>query len=326
MLRLPPFQYRAPRSLDEAAQMLSQEGERAMLVAGGTDLFPNMKRRQFTPPVLIGLRAIPTLKSIHGSAEQGLRIGSGVTLTKLAEHPLLLEHYPALAAAADSVSTPQLRNVGTIGGNLFLDTRCNYYNQTEFWRQSIGYCMKKDGDVCLVAPGSPRCWAISSADSAPVLVSLNAQARLVSVRGERLIPVRKLFRDDGMHPYTKAPDEILSEIILPPADGWRSVYLKLRRRGSFDFPILGIAVALRTAGDGTVADARITLGAVASYPVEATEAASLLLRHRLTPEIIHEVATLAAKRAKPLDNADLTINYRKQVTPIYIRRALNSLV
>ena len=326
MLRLPPFQYRAPRSLDEAAQMLSQEGERAMLVAGGTDLFPNMKRRQFTPPVLIGLRAIPTLKSIHGSAEQGLRIGSGVTLTRLAEHPLLLEHYPALAAAAGSVSTPQLRNVGTIGGNLFLDTRCNYYNQTEFWRQSIGYCMKKDGDVCLVAPGSPRCWAISSADSAPVLVSLNAQARLVSVRGERLIPVRKLFRDDGMHPYTKAPDEILSEIILPPADGWRSVYLKLRRRGSFDFPILGIAVALRTAGDGTVADARITLGAVASYPIEATEAASLLLRHRLTPEIIHEVATLAAKRAKPLDNADLTINYRKQVTPIYIRRALNSLV
>ena len=285
-----------------------------------------MKRRQFTPPVLIGLRAIPTLKSIYGSAEQGLRIGSGVTLTRLAEHPLLLEHYPALAAAAGSVSTPQLRNVGTIGGNLFLDTRCNYYNQTEFWRQSIGYCMKKDGDVCLVAPGSPRCWAISSADSAPVLVSLNAQARLVSVRGERLIPVRKLFRDDGMHPYTKAPDEILSEIILPPADGWRSVYLKLRRRGSFDFPILGIAVALRTAGDGTVADARITLGAVASYPVEATEAASLLLRHRLTPEIIHEVATLAAKRAKPLDNADLTINYRKQVTPIYIRRALNSLV
>ena len=326
MLRLPPFQYRAPHSLAEAAQMLSQEGERAMLVAGGTDLFPNMKRRQFTPPVLIGLRGIPSLKSIDGSSEQGLRIGSGVTLTTLAEHPLVLEHYPALATAAGSVSTPQLRNVGTIGGNLFLDTRCNYYNQTEFWRQSIGYCMKKDGDVCLVAPGSPRCWAISSADSAPVLVSLNAQARLVSVRGERLIPVRKLFRDDGMHPYTKAPDEILSEIILPPADGWRSVYLKLRRRGSFDFPILGIAVALRTAGDGTVADARITLGAVASYPVEATEAASLLLRHRLTPEIIHEVATLAAKRAKPLDNADLTINYRKQVTPIYIRRALNSLV
>lgn len=306
--------------------MLSREGERAMLVAGGTDLFPNMKRRQFTPQVLIGLRGISTLKSIHGSAEQGMRIGSGVTLTTLAEHPLVLEHYPALATAAGSVSTPQLRNVGTIGGNLFLDTRCNYYNQTEFWRQSIGYCMKKDGDICLVAPGSPRCWAISSADTAPVLVSLNAQARLVSVRGERLVAVGKLFRDDGMHPYTRASDEILSEIILPPADGWRSVYLKLRRRGSFDFPILGVAVALRTDADGKVEDARITLGAVASYPVEATEAAALLIGQRLTSEIIHEAATLAAKRAKPLDNADLTINYRKQVTPIYIRRALSSLV
>src|SRR5581483_5527480 len=129
--------------------------------------------------------------------------------------------YEALAMAAGSVSTPQLRNVGTIGGNLLLDTRCNYYNQTEFWRHSIGYCMKRDGDICLVAPGSPRCWAISSADTAPVLVSLGGRARLVSVRGERVVDVRELFRDDGMHPYTKEADEILSEIILPPSDGWR---------------------------------------------------------------------------------------------------------
>src|SRR6266568_5527341 len=326
MLRLPPFRYLAPGTIEQATQMLAQEGEQAMLVAGGTDLYPNMKHRQFTPPVLIGLRGIVALKHISGSPEQGMRVGAGVTLTTLANHPAFIEHYAALATASGSVSTPQLRNMGTIGGNLLLDTRCNYYNQTEFWRHSIDYCMKKDGDICLVAPGSPRCWAISSADTAPVLVSLDAQVRLVSVRGERLVAVRKLFRDDGMYPYTRASDEILSEIILPPADGWRSVYLKLRRRGSFDFPILGVAIALRFADDGTVAGARITLGAVASHPVEATEAASLLLRHRLTPEIIHEVATLAAKRAKPLDNADLTINYRKQVTPIYIRRALSSLV
>jgi len=214
--------------------------------------------------------------------------------------------------------------MGTIGGNLLLDTRCNYYNQTEFWRHSIDYCMKKDGDVCLVAPGSPRCWAISSADTAPVLVSLDAQVRLVSVRGERVLPVRELFRDDGMNPYTRLGDEILTEIILPPADDWRSVYLKLRRRGSFDFPILGVAIALRFADDGTVAGARITLGAVASHPVEATAAAQLMLGQRLTPELITEVATLAAKLSKPLDNADLTINYRKQVTPVYIRRALTS--
>src|SRR5205823_8050818 len=282
MLRLPPFRYLAPNTIEQAANMLAQESEQAMLVAGGTDLYPNMKRRQFTPPVLIGLRAIPALHSISGSPEQGMRVGAGVTLSTLAAHAFILQHYPALATAARSVSTPQLRNVGTIGGNLLLDTRCNYYNQTEFWRNSIGYCMKKDGDICLVAPGSPRCWAISSADTAPVLVSLNAQARLISVRGERVIPVRELFRDDGMRPYTKAFDEILSEILLPPADGWRSVYVKLRRRGAFDFPILGVAVALRQHEDGTIADARITLGAVASYPVEAVEAVAMLKGQRLT--------------------------------------------
>jgi 4-hydroxybenzoyl-CoA reductase subunit beta len=326
MLRLPPFRYLAPNTLEQAAYMLAQEGEQAMLVAGGTDLYPNMKRRQFTPPVLIGLRGIADLKHISGSPQQGMRIGAGVTLTTLASHPFITEHYASLATAAGSVSTPQLRNMGTIGGNLLLDTRCNYYNQTEFWRHSIDYCMKKDGDVCLVAPGSPRCWAISSADTAPVLVSLDAQVRLVSVRGDRVMPVRELFRDDGIHPYTRANDEILSEIILPPADGWRSVYLKLRRRGSFDFPILGVAAALRFAGDGTVSDARLTLGAVASHPVEATDAVKLLLGHHLTSELIAEVATLASKRSKPLDNADLTINYRKQVTPVYIRRALASFV
>src|SRR5205807_5847478 len=151
MLRLPPFRYLSPRTLSEAARMLAQEGEQAMLVAGGTDLYPNMKRRQFTPPVLIGLRGIASLKGIGGSPEQGLQVGAGTTLTMLAEHPAIQQHYAALATAAASVSTPQLRNAGTIGGNLLLDTRCNYYNQTEFWRQSIGYCMKKDGDICLVA-------------------------------------------------------------------------------------------------------------------------------------------------------------------------------
>ena len=326
MLRLPPFRYLGPHRLNEAVEMLAQEGEQAMLVAGGTDLYPNMKRRQFTPPVLIGLRAMPELKGISGSPEQGMRLGASVTLSTLANHPVIQQYYPALATAAGSVSTPQLRNVGTLGGNLLLDTRCNYYNQTEFWRHSIGYCMKKDGDVCLVAPGSPRCWAISSADTAPVLVSLDAQVRLVSTRGDRVLPVRDLFRDDGMNPYTKARDEILTEILLPPADGWRSVYLKLRRRGSFDFPILGVVAALRFVDDGTVADARITLGAVASHPIEATEAAAQLVGQSLTPQVIDVVAAAAAKRSKPLDNADLTINYRKQVTPVFVRRALSQLV
>src|SRR2546430_4869873 len=250
MLRLPPFRYLAPGTIEQAMYMLAQEGEQAILVAGGTDLYPNMKRRQFTPPLLIGLRGIGALKHISGSPEQGMRVGAGVTLTTLANHPVFIEHYTALATASGSVSTPQLRNMGTIGGNVLLDTRCNYYNQTEFWRHSIDYCMKKDGDICLVAPGSPRCWAISSADTAPVLVSLDAQVRLVSVRGERIIPVRELFRDDGMNPYTREADEILSEILLPPAAGRRSNYVKLRRRRSLDLYILEGAAAQGENADG----------------------------------------------------------------------------
>lgn len=322
MLRLPPFRYITPRSVDEAVRLLADYGDRAMPVAGGTDLFPNMKRRQMTPEVLIGLRGLRELRGITGDAAAGLAIGALTTLTATASHPLIRQFYPALAQAAGLVSAPQLRNVGTLGGNLCVDTRCNYYNQTEFWRASIGYCMKRDGDICLVAPGSPRCWAIASSDCAPVLISLGANVRLVSPRGERIIPVAALYQDDGIAYLAKAQDEVLAEVLLPPADGWRSVYRKLRRRGAFDFPILGVAVALRMAEDGTVHDARIVLGAVASHPVEANEAAQRLIGRRLTPELIAEVADLAARPSKPLDNADLTISYRKQMTPVYVRRAL----
>jgi 4-hydroxybenzoyl-CoA reductase subunit beta len=325
MLRLPPFRYVAPRALDEAARLLSDHGERAMLVAGGTDLYPNMKRRQFTPEVLVGLRGLRGLRGIAGDPGRGMTIGAMATLTEVASHPAIRSYYSALAQAAGLVSAPQLRNVGTLGGNLCVDTRCNYYNQTEFWRHSIGYCMKKDGDICLVAPGSPRCWAVSSSDCAPALISLGASARLVGPRGERVIPVAALYRDDGIEYMAKQRDEILAEVLLPPADDWRSVYRKLRRRGSFDFPILGVAAALRQEDDGTVREARITLGAVASHPVEAAEAARMLAGQRLTPELIAAAAAAAARWAKPLDNTDLTINYRKQMAPVYVRRALEEI-
>src|SRR6266849_9717202 len=217
MMRLPRFRYWMPKTAAEAVRIKEQCGPEGAYVAGGTDLYPNMKRRQQTPKEVVGLSRVRGLAKMR-FGENGVSVGASVALSVVESDPRIRRHYPALAHAITEISTPPLRNMGTLGGNLLLDTRCNYYDQTEFWRQSIGYCLKKDGGICLVAPGSPRCWAISSADTAPVLVSLNALARLVSVRGERLLPVRKLFRDDGMQPYTKEPDEILSEIILPPAD------------------------------------------------------------------------------------------------------------
>ncbi|MBI3827812.1 MAG: FAD binding domain-containing protein [Candidatus Rokubacteria bacterium] len=324
MMRLPPFLYVSPRTVAEAAKAVAEAGPGGMLVAGGTDLYPNMKRRQFEPTTLVGLAAVRELRGVRGSAREGVTLGATTILSAVATHPDLLRHYPALATAAGLVSSPQLRNMGTLGGNVCVDTRCNYYNQPYPWRKAVGFCMKKDGDICLVAPGSRRCWAVSSSDTAPVLWSLGARVRLVSASGERTIPIDALFRDDGIEYLAKRPDEILTEIVLPPAEGWASTYLKLRRRGSFDFPELGVAVALRLE-DATVAQARIVLGAVASQPRPATKAARALVGQRLTPDVIAHVADLAAGPARPLDNTDFTHPYRKKMTRVFVARALGRL-
>jgi len=328
MMRLPPFTYRPARTLDDAVKSMGDAGPDAMLVAGGTDLYPNMKRRQFEPKVLVGLTAIRELREVRGHARDGITLGAGMTLAAVARQPEVRASFPGLATAAGLVSSPQLRNTGTIGGNVCVDTRCNYYNQSYHWRKAIGFCMKKDGDVCLVAPGSPRCWAVSSSDTAPVLWSLGARARLVGPGGERTLPVEALFQDDGIEYLSKRRDEVLTEFMLPPADGWRSAYLKLRRRGSFDFPVLGVAVALRLDDEdsrGAVREARIVLGAVASQPRPAPEAAAVLIGERLTPASIERAADLAARPSKPLDNTDFTHPYRKRMTRVFVRRALRRL-
>jgi 4-hydroxybenzoyl-CoA reductase subunit beta len=324
MIRLPAFEYFAPRTIADAVKHVADVGPDAMLVAGGTDLFPNMKRGQFEPKVLIGLRGIRELSGISGDAERGVMIGAATTLSAVAAHPGLARRYPALATAAGLVSSPQLRNAGTLGGNVCVDTRCNYYNQSYEWRKAVGFCMKKDGDICLVAPGSDRCWAVSSSDTAPVLMALGASARLAGPSGERTIPVSALYRDDGIAYLAKRPDEILTALTLPPADGWDSVYLKLRRRGSFDFPVLGVAVALRRERD-VVREARVVLGAVASMPREAPAAAAALVGERLTSDTITRAAEAAAGPAKPLDNTDFTHPYRKRLVRVYVARALARL-
>ena len=324
MIRLPSFTYVVPRTVEDAARLMAEHGREAMLVAGGTDLYPNMKRRQFEPKVLVGLRGIQALRGVRGSASSGWTIGAGTTLSAVAAHPDIARDFPALATAAGLVSSPQLRNMGTIGGNVCVDTRCNYYNQSYEWRKAIGFCMKKDGDICLVAPGSSRCWAVSSSDTAPVLWALGARLRLVGAGGERTVPMAALYRDDGIEYLAKQPDEVVADILLPPAKGWRSAYLKLRRRGSFDFPVLGVAVALRMEGE-IVRDARIVLGAVASLPRPAEKAAAALVGQRLTRDLIARVADLAAGPAKPLDNTDFTHPYRKKVTRVFVARAIAAI-
>jgi 4-hydroxybenzoyl-CoA reductase subunit beta len=322
MMRLPAFRYRAARTIADAAAWLAESPAETMLIAGGTDVLPKMKRRQQTPTTLIGLRGIRELADIRNG--NGFTIGAGVTLSNLLAHPAMRASYPGLFHAIAQIATPHLRNMGTIGGNLCLDTRCTYYDQTYEWRKAIDFCLKKDGERCWVATSSPKCLAVSSTDTAPVLLALGASVTLVSSLGERVIPVGDLFANDGMHYLTRRPDEILTTITLPSAEGWRSAYWKLRRRGSFDFPVAAAASAAKLDGLDVV-DVRIVLGAVASRPVECHAAATVLKGQRLTDQRIADAAAVASEVAKPMDNTDYELVWRKSMVRTLVSHALHEI-
>jgi 4-hydroxybenzoyl-CoA reductase subunit beta len=326
LLRLPEFHYVKPKTLKQAVRLLAEYGPEAMAVAGGTDLYPKMKRGQFTPRYVVSLRFLPELKGVRRRRQEGIWIGAGETLTALSGDRRLQELFPALTHAAASVSTPPLRNMGTVGGNLFVDPRCNYYDQTFFWREAAGFCLKKDGEICLVAPKSKKCLAVFSSDTAPVLCCLGAQAVLVGPQGERRLPLEELYQDDGIHFVKKGADEILRGILIPHAAfGSRNIYSKLRRRGSFDFPLLGVAAALTLDKEGTCRSAKIVLTAVSSAPKVVDETARLLTGKKLDQAAVEEAAEIAARYSHPVDNADMDYWYRKRMTKVYVKRALAQL-
>jgi 4-hydroxybenzoyl-CoA reductase subunit beta len=315
MMRLPWFEHHAPGTVAEAARILAGEGPNAMLIAGGTDLLPNMKRRQMAPKVLVSLRKIESLKG------NGASLGAGLTLTEIGDNKSLPS---GLRQAARQVATVHLRNMGTLGGNLCLDTRCNYYNQNYEWRKAIDFCLKKDGAICWVATASKRCVAASSTDCAPALMALSAKVNLVSNHGEREVALEDLYNNDGIDYLTRQADEIVTEIRIPETSQ-RSTYWKLRRRGAFDFPVLGVGAGVKLASDGTVEAARIALGAVASRPFLVGKAGEFLLDKKLTDEVIEEASRIVASRAKPMDNADLDLYWRKEVTAEFVSYALKEI-
>lgn len=324
MMRLPLFEFRAPSTLEEAARILDGEGAGAMPLAGGTDLLPNMKRRQQVPRTLMSLRYIEDLNRVRMD-DSAWRLGACVTLADVAADPRFRNGLTALAQAASLVATPQIRNMATLGGNLCLDTRCNYYDQNYEWRKAIDFCLKKDGDTCWVAPGSPKCMAVSSTDAAPALIALGARVRLVSRTEEREVLLADLYNNDGLDYIKRKPNEILTEVLLESLHGWKSTYWKLRRRGSFDFPVLSVAAAARISDNGVVEDARIVIGSAASRPLVAAEASKTLAGRPLNADSIAEAAVLAARIAKPLDNTDFDMSWRKKVTGEFVSYALREL-
>lgn len=326
MLRLPEFTYHLPRTLPEALDLLGAHVGAVMPIAGGTDLMPNMKHRLFTPPHLVSLRGLPELHGVEVS-DGVLSIGAAETLATVSRHPLVLRHAPALARAAGLVAGPQLRNMGTIGGNLCLDTRCTYYNQTEFWRGALGYCLKKDGSVCHVTKVGKKCVAAHSADTPPALMVLGATAILASAAGEREVAVSDFFVADGIANTVRRPDELVTRIRVPlPPPGRRSAFRKLRQRNAIDFPLLNVAVAGEFEEDDVVRDLRIVVSALGSRPRLLTGLEPIAAGKALSDDVIEGVAQRAFQQCHPLANIVMDPEWRRAMVPVQVRRALEELL
>lgn len=324
MLPLPAFDWLAPTTLDELVRAIGESPDDTLILAGGTDLLPNLKHGLFTPKRVIGLRRVKELTLIEESPDGGLVLGAGVSLDRIANDPRIVARYPALAQAAGLVASPQIRRMGTLGGNLCLDTRCTYYNQTAFWRGALGGCLKKEGDCCFVVPQGKRCVAAFSADTPGPLIAYDATVDLASVRGIRTLPVAKLFAGDGVKNHVRAADEVLTRVHLPaPTPGLRSVYEKLRARQSIDFPLLSIAAAVVLDAQGVVQDARIIVGALGALPriVRGLETAR---SKPLSAEVIDAMARAAHTQCHPLSSLGAE-SWRQEVVAPMVRRALAAL-
>ncbi len=327
MLRLPEFRIERPATIAEAVRLLTELGEDGMLVAGGTDLLPNMKHELFTPKTLVALSDVAELRGISREDDGSLVIGAMTTVDEVAKHELVREHATVLAQAAGLIAGPQLRRMGTLGGNVMLDTRCQWYNQTYFWREALGFCLKKDGTLCHVVEGGKKCVAAASNDTAPALMVLGAELTFEGPEGRRVVAIDDLWKSDGIFNKKASPHEVLVSIRVPaPPPGRRSAYGKLRDRGSIDFPLLGVAVRLDCDAAGIVEDADSVLVALQARPVRLKRVADLLRGAKPGTEAFEEaargVAESAHKQCHPLASVPGDHEYRREMVPVYVRRTL----
>lgn len=324
MMRLPKFNHISPRTIEEACVLREKYGLEASILAGGTDLLVACKLRIQQPSYLISLREIQELKGITYKEDEGLRIGAMSSLDEIRSDPTILKHYPGLSEAASTVGTPQLREMGTLGGNLCLNTRCIYFNQSDTWRKSRAICFKMGGDVCHVVPKGRKCFAVFSGDMAPILIALRAKIKLVSTSGERLVPVENLYSGDGKEPIALKSGELLSEIILPRlVERQRSIYLKYKVRGAIDFPLAGVAVRMDSNGTGICMDCRVVLNAVGSSPAGVPEAEELMRGKVPNAELIDQISQKAMERSHPVANTSgSNPTYRRKMVGFLTKRAL----
>ncbi len=325
-MSLPTFQLLRPKSLDEAVSLMAKHDGEVKVVAGGTDLLPSMKQKLFTPGFVLDLRGVAELRGVKNVPGSGIEIGALTTLTALEHAPLIRREYPVLYEAVKTVASPVLRNMGTLGGNVCLDTRCLWYNQSLAWRKSCGFCLKKDGNLCHVAPGGKFCWAAFSGDTAPALLCLGAEIEIAGPSGLKRTPLSDFYVNDGIVRLRLEKNEIVTRVHLPESTaGWRGSYQKLRIRGSIDYPLAGVAVALKM-NSGRVEDARMAITAVNPAPHLIKDADVQLIGMNPTEEIAERIGEMAARTAKPLTTSVLTPEYRREMVKVYAKRAVMACV
>lgn len=323
-MKLPKFEYAEPKSIRKACQLLEEQGDKALAIAGGTDLMMALKNRLKVPDMLVDLKGIPRLNQINYSDRDGLKVGAMVTLRHLAGNAVVKEKYPLLARTALEVGTVQLQAMGTIGGNLCQDNLCLYYNRSPMLRQNLEHCYKLGGHICHAVPRSRDCWATYSGDLAPSLFVLQSRLKITGPTGKKVIPLNEFYSGNGKRPNILKPGELLTEIQVPPLSAHSGgTYLKLRPRKAIDYPLLGIAVTVTMEGeDGKCKDAALALTAVERAPLMIKEATQLKGK-KVTEEVIGGLAEAAYKQAHPLHNlCEFTPKYRKEMVKIYVTLAV----
>jgi 4-hydroxybenzoyl-CoA reductase subunit beta len=321
-LSLPQFRLLRPRAIEEAVAYLAKHAGNVRVLAGGTDLIPSMRQKLFEPASVLDLRGLSELRGIRPQTNGVVEIGALTTLSAIEKSTYLRQHYSVLTEAAATVASPVLRNMGTVGGNICLDTRCLWYNQSLTWRKGCGFCIKKDGNLCHVAPGGTKCWAAFSGDTPPALLCLNAEIEITGPDGRRCISLRDFYTGDGENYRKLLPTELVTRVFLPAESAdYRGIYRKLRVRGSIDYPLAGVAVAIKRS-NGHVADARIAITAVNPAPLLLQQAGEMLIGKAVDEGLADAVGDLAARTAKPLTTSALTPEYRREMIRVFTKRAV----
>lgn len=320
MLPLPPFTLHRPTTLAEALSTLRSLGDEARVIAGGTDLLPNMKLGLDAPSHLVSLTGVPGLSGVRVGASS-LSLGAMTTLDAIARDGDVRAHAAALAEAAASVGGPHHRRMGTLGGNLCLDTRCRYYNQSEFWRAALGFCLKRDGDTCHVVAGGRRCVAAASNDTAAALIALDAFVTLASPEGERVVAARDFYTADGARNNVRGAHELVVSVAVPRRDGRRSAYEKLRRRGAIDFPMLSVGARVDVR-EGRVEAIEVAVSALAARPRSVSRAEDLAVGLACGEVPVEAIAEAARRACNPLPNIEGEVLWRREMVAVLVRRAL----